>query len=105
MIVSPEAIAHIKKHLSLRGRGVGIKLGLKKSGCSGFAYTISYIDSLKEIDISEKVEDFYIGYSKKDHQQLNAVQLDYKIDGLNEGLVINNLLESTKCGCGKSVGF
>lgn len=105
MQVTADAVSHVRSHLLKRGKGIGIRLGLKKSGCSGFAYTIQCLDKINEDDIVEKNNDIVVCYDKKYQQHFSAVNLDFNIDGLNQGLTVINPREISKCGCGKSVGF
>jgi iron-sulfur cluster assembly protein len=99
------AIKKIKQNLERRGRGVGITVGIKTTGCSGLAYMLEYLDSK---EYTEGVTDFFtdegviIRVSNKDLVVLDGMQIDYVRRGLNEGFEFNNPNEKDRCGCGES---
>jgi len=96
------AAERIKAFLVNRGKGVGLRLGVKTSGCSGMAYIIEFAD---EIDSSDEVfEDkgVQVFIDKKSLIYLDGTELDYGKEGLNEGFKFNNPNVKDSCGCGES---
>ena len=100
--LTESAARQIKKQLEKRGKGVGLKLGVKKSGCSGYSYTLDYSDDLKNDD--EVFEDFGVKVivEKNDLAFLDGIQLDYRREGINEAFQFNNPNVTGSCGCGES---
>lgn len=93
---------HARKSLANRAHGLGIRLGVRTTGCSGLAYTLEFVDSADAID--EVFESFGIQLfvSKKDLPYLDGMTLDYQKQGLNEGFAFINPNETARCGCGES---
>ncbi|MEI6707982.1 MAG: iron-sulfur cluster assembly accessory protein [Methylococcales bacterium] len=96
------AATQIKKQLEKRGAGVGLKLGVKKSGCSGYAYVLDYADKLNEDDAV--FEDFGVKVivSASDLEIIDGIELDYRREGINEAFQFNNPNVKGTCGCGES---
>jgi len=94
----------IKQLLTKRGRGVGIRLGVRTTGCSGLAYTIEYVDKYDAevgvINYSQK--DFVILVDLKSDVYLKGLTMDWVRNGLNEGFDFKNPNERDRCGCGES---
>ena len=100
--LTESAARQIKKQLEKRGKGVGLKLGVRKSGCSGYAYTLDYSDDVKTDD--EVFEGFGVKVivQKNDLSYLDGIQLDYRREGINEAFQFNNPNVKGSCGCGES---
>ena len=101
--LTEQAAAKVKQHLAQRGHGLGIKIGVKTTGCSGLAYVLEYVDKpslLKPIVIDTRGVSVYI--ETKDMAYLAGLKLDYKRQGLNEGFDFINPNEVARCGCGES---
>ncbi len=94
----------IQKNLTKRGKGKGIKVGVRTTGCSGLAYTLEYVDSLddKELYWLGGDQDIMIVATKKDFVYLEGMTIDYVRQGLNEGFEFINPNERDRCGCGES---
>ena len=90
--------------MSSRNKGVGIRLGVRTTGCSGLAYTLEYVDEYKvepgTINYAQK--DFVILVDQKHDVYLQGLTLDYVRNGLNEGFEFINPNERDRCGCGES---
>ena len=92
----------IKDHLSKRGKGVGIRIGVETTGCNGYAYKLEFADTVNEEDTVNKYEDFSVLMDPKANALLEGITLDYQKQGLNEGFEFINPLEKARCGCGKT---
>jgi iron-sulfur cluster assembly protein len=100
--LTESAARQIKKQLEKRGKGIGLKLGVRKSGCSGYAYTLDYADNLNENDAV--FEDFGVKVivPESDLEFVNGIELDYRKEGINEAFQFNNPNVKGTCGCGES---
>ena len=102
MDVTEKAKDKIKTHLTNRGKGVGIRIGIETTGCSGFAYTLEFADNINEEDILNEYDGFAILIDPKANDILEGITVDYQNKGLNEGFEFINPLEKARCGCGES---
>ncbi|MAK45473.1 MULTISPECIES: iron-sulfur cluster assembly protein IscA [Spongiibacter] len=100
--LTESAAEHIKRQLAGRGRGLGIRLGVRTSGCSGMAYVLEFVD---EVQAEDKVFEAFgasVFIDPKSLVYLDGTELDFVKEGLNEGLKFNNPNVSAECGCGES---
>ena len=88
------AAKHVQKYLARRGKGVGLRLGVKTSGCSGMAYKLEFADQV-EPGVKVLVDEKSLPY-------LDGTELDYTREGLQEGFKFHNPNEKSRCGCGES---
>ncbi len=100
--ITENAAKQIKKQLNKRGHGIGLKLGVKKAGCSGFAYTIDYADQLADQDTVFEMQDVKVIINQADLDYLKGIELDYRREGINEAFKFNNPNVVATCGCGES---
>ena len=102
--VTDTANNKIKQLLTKRGQGVGIRLGVRTTGCSGLAYTIEYVDKydVEEGVINYAQKDFVILVDLKSDVYLRGLTMDWVRNGLNEGFDFKNPNERDRCGCGES---
>jgi iron-sulfur cluster assembly protein len=100
--LTEKAINKIAQNIVKRGKGVGIRVGVKTTGCSGLAYVLEYVDVFDETDWSAKFDSFNVFVSPKDAPYLNGLTIDYVRQGLNEGFEFTNPNERDRCGCGES---
>ena len=102
--VTDTAYKKIKQNLDRRGRGVGIRIGVRTTGCSGLAYTIEYVDEYTSDEslINYAQPNFIILVDKKHDVYLKNMVVDYVRNGLNEGFEFSNPNERDRCGCGES---
>ena len=102
-IALTEAAAnHVRQFLSKRGKGLGIALRVKTSGCSGFAYQLEFVDVIRDGDIQFDCFGVHLYTDEKSLAYLNGTQLDYVKEGVNEGFKFLNPNVSAECGCGES---
>ena len=88
--------------LDYRGKGIGMRIGVRTSGCSGFAYVLEFADKTFEGDIEIADRGVNLVINKKDLVYLQGMQIDYTKKGLNEGFEFSNPNEKARCGCGES---
>jgi iron-sulfur cluster assembly protein len=102
--VTDTANKKILQLLSKRGKGIGIRLGVKTTGCSGLAYTLEYVDSYTaEEGITNFAQpEFVVLVDAKSLAYLQGLVVDWVRNGLNEGFEFRNPNERDKCGCGES---
>ena len=96
------AARHVNRYLSKRGKGVGVRLGVKTTGCSGLAYKLEYVDELATEDVVFAAHGLKILIDPKSLPYLEGTELDFVREGLNEGFKFNNPNERDRCGCGES---
>ena len=96
------AASRIKAFLEQRGKGVGLRLGVKTTGCSGMAYVIEYADEVEEGDAVFEDHGVKVLVNPKSLVYLDGTELDYAKEGLNEGFRFNNPNVKDMCGCGES---
>ncbi len=102
--VTDTARQKIKQLLERRGKGVGIRLGVKTTGCSGLAYTLEYVDTYEpEVGVTNFAQpDFVVLVDAKSLVYMNGLTVDWIRNGLNEGFEFQNPNERDRCGCGES---
>jgi len=96
------AAKHVQKYLARRGHGVGIRLGVKTTGCSGLAYKLEYADAGEPDDLVFESHGTKVFVDPKSYAVLDGTELDFQREGLNEGFKFNNPREKARCGCGES---
>jgi iron-sulfur cluster assembly protein len=96
------AARHITRYLARRGKGIGVRLGVKTTGCSGLAYKIEFADEVAPEDIVFEDLGVKILVDPKSLPYIDGTQLDFVREGLNEGFKFNNPNERDRCGCGES---
>jgi iron-sulfur cluster assembly protein len=96
------AATRVKQFLGNRGKGMGLRLGVKTTGCSGMAYVIEYADALEEGDVVFEDHGVKVIINPKSLVYLDGTELDYTKEGLNEGFKFNNPNVKDMCGCGES---
>lgn len=100
--VTDVASTKIKKNLSQRGQGMGIRLGVRTTGCSGLAYVLEYVDKLAPEDTAFEQDGFVVVVDPKSLTLMDGLEVDYVRQGLNEGFEFRNPNEKDRCGCGES---
>lgn len=96
------AADRVSQFLANRGKGIGLRLGVKTTGCSGMAYVMEFVDELEENDTVFESQGVKVIVDPKAMVYLDGTEVDYTREGLNEGFKFNNPNESARCGCGES---
>lgn len=102
LTLSERAAKHVQKSLEKRGKGVGLRLGVKTSGCSGMAYKLEFVDVPNDDDVRFESFGVSIFTDAKSLVYLDGTELDFVREGLNEGFKFNNPNAKNECGCGES---
>lgn len=100
--VTETAASKIKQQLLKRGKGSGIRVGVRTTGCSGLAYVLEFVDDPTEHDIEIKTHGCSVFVDPKSATYLEGLTMDYMKKGLNEGFEFINPNEKSRCGCGES---
>jgi len=100
--LTENAVKRVKTFLEKRGKGVGVRLGVKTTGCSGMAYTIEFADEIESTDKIFEQDGIKVLVNPKSLVYLEGTELDFAKEGLNEGFKFNNPNEKDRCGCGES---
>ena len=96
------AARHVSRYLGRRGKGVGVRLGVKTTGCSGMAYKLEFVDQAQDEDLAFESHGVKILVDPKSLAYVDGTELDFVRQGLNEGFQFNNPNEKDRCGCGES---
>jgi iron-sulfur cluster assembly protein len=96
------AADRVRSFMEKRGKGVGLRLGVKTTGCSGMAYVMEYADQVEEDDVVFEDQGVKVLVNPKSLVYLDGTELDYAKEGLNEGFQFNNPNVKDSCGCGES---
>ena len=103
MIVLTEKAANkVKQTLAKRGKGLGIRIGVKTTGCSGLAYVLEYVDTVQQEDIQIDCHGCSLFVDPKSCAYMQGMTVDFVRNGLNEGFDFSNPNERDRCGCGES---
>jgi iron-sulfur cluster assembly protein len=100
--LTDRAADHVKRYMEKRGKGVGLRLGVRTTGCSGLAYKIEFADEVKPEDNTFESNGVRVLIDPKSLAYLDGTELDFVREGLNEGFKFNNPNEKDRCGCGES---
>jgi len=100
--LTTKAAERVEKFLANRGKGIGLRLGVKTTGCSGMAYTLEFVDELNEEDVSFESNGVTVIVDPKSLAYIDGTELDFVKEGLNEGFQFNNPNVKDECGCGES---
>jgi iron-sulfur cluster assembly protein len=100
--VTPKAATQIRKALGKRGGGVGLRVAVKTSGCSGYAYALEFADAVAADDLAFESEGVQLLVSAASLPLVDGTRLDWVREGLNEGFKFENPNAAATCGCGES---
>lgn len=96
------AAKHVENALANRGKGVGIRLGVRTTGCSGMAYVLEFVDNTEQSDVVFENHGVKVVVDPKSLIYIDGTELDFVREGLNEGFKFNNPNVRGECGCGES---
>jgi iron-sulfur cluster assembly protein len=103
MITLTESAAkHVQSYIAKRGKGVGLRVGVRTSGCSGMAYKLEFADNVSPEDMQFESHGVKVIVDPKSLPYLHGTELDYTREGLNEGFKFRNPNVKDECGCGES---
>ncbi len=100
--LTDKAADRVRNFLTNRGKGEGLRLGVKTTGCSGMAYVLEFVDEVADEDTVFESNGVKIIIDPKSLLYLDGTELDYTKEGLNEGFKFNNPNVKDTCGCGES---
>lgn len=100
--LSEKAARHVADYMVKRGKGIGLRLGVRTSGCSGVAYKLEFVDVANPDDVEFESFGVKVLIDAKSLPYLDGMELDYAREGLSEGFKFNNPNVKDACGCGKS---
>lgn len=100
--MTKSAAEQVSSFLTHRGKGLGLRLGVKTSGCSGMAYILEFVDQLNSDDQMFDIDGVNIIVDNKSLVYLNGTELDFVTEGLDEGFQFNNPNVDDECRCGES---
>lgn len=98
------AARHVANFIAKRGKGVGLRIGVRTSGCSGMAYKLEFADEVKSDDVEFSSNGVTLLVDPQSLPYIDGMELDYTREGLNEGFKFNNPNVKNECGCGESFG-
>ena len=102
-ITMTEAAAqHVRAHLQQRGNGMGIRVAIKTTGCSGMSYVLEFVDQANEEDVVFESQGLSIVTDPKSLLYIDGTEMDFIKNGLNEGFEFTNPNTKGECGCGES---
>lgn len=102
--LTENAAKHVQNFIAKRGKGVGLRIGVRTSGCSGMAYKLEFADEAASDDIRFESHGVTLLVDPKSLPYIDGMELDYTREGLNEGFKFNNPNVKNQCGCGESFG-
>ena len=100
--LTERAATRVQSFMKSRGKGVGLRVGVKTSGCSGMAYSLEFADELDADDLTFDSFGVTVLVDPKSLPYIDGMELDYAKEGLNEGFKFNNPNVKNSCGCGES---
>ena len=100
--LTEKAAGHVQSFIAKRGKGVGLRVGVRTSGCSGLAYKLEFADGVNPEDHQFESHGVKLFVDPKSLQYIDGTELDYSREGLNEGFKFRNPRVKDECGCGES---
>ncbi len=96
------AAERVRSYLAKRGHGIGLRVGVKRTGCSGWAYLVDYADEVEDDDIVFGDEPVKVIVDKKSLELIDGTEIDFVKEGINEAFKFRNPNTKGECGCGES---
>lgn len=100
--LTPAAAERVRNFLANRGRGMGLRFGVKTTGCSGYAYVVNYADEIEDEDHVFESHGVKVIVDPKSLSYVDGTEIDFQKDGLNEAFKFKNPKVKDMCGCGES---
>ncbi len=100
--LTERAAQHVQNYLAKRGKGIGLRFGVRTTGCSGMAYKLEFVDAANDEDQTFESNGVKVFVDPKSLVYIDGTELDFGREGLNEGFKFNNPKEKNQCGCGES---
>jgi iron-sulfur cluster assembly protein len=100
--LTDNAIRHVRKQLERRGKGIGLRLGVRRNGCSGWSYDLDYADEIAENELNFQHGDVTVVVPQDALPLLDGTEVDYVSEGLNQMFRFRNPNVADECGCGES---
>ena len=100
--LTEKAADHVRSFLAKRGKGLGLRVGVRTTGCSGLAYKLEFADAANPEDLQFESHGVKVLVDPKSLQYIDGTELDYSREGLNEGFKFRNPNVKDECGCGES---
>jgi iron-sulfur cluster assembly protein len=100
--LTPSAAARVRTYMASRGKGIGLRLGVKQTGCSGYAYVVSYADEIGAGDVVFEDAGVKVIVDRKALEFVDGTEIDFVRTGLNEAFKFRNPNVKGECGCGES---
>jgi iron-sulfur cluster assembly protein len=100
--LTEKAASHVQSFIAKRGKGLGLRVGVRTTGCSGLAYKLEFVDSANPEDVAFESHGIKVLVDPKSLQYIDGTELDYAREGLNEGFKFRNPNVKDECGCGES---
>lgn len=100
--LTPAAAEHVNRYLEKRGKGIGLRLGVRTTGCSGLAYKLEFADQANPEDKQFESQGIHLFIDPKSMPYIDGTELDFGREGLNEGFRFRNPNVKSECGCGES---
>jgi iron-sulfur cluster assembly protein len=100
--LTESAAKHVSRYIERRGKGIGLRLGVRTTGCSGLAYKLEYADEPNAEDVLFESFGVKVLVDPRSLSYIDGTELDFVREGLNEGFKFNNPHVKSECGCGES---
>jgi iron-sulfur cluster assembly protein len=100
--MTESAAKHVQNFIAKRGKGLGLRIGVRTTGCSGMAYKLEFADVLSDEDLQFQSHGVTLLVDPKSLPYIDGMELDFQREGLNEGFKFNNPNVKNECGCGES---
>jgi iron-sulfur cluster assembly protein len=100
--LTPKAASHVTRYIERRGKGIGLRFGVRTTGCSGLAYKLEYVDEVNPADEVFESNGVRVFVDPQSLVYIDGTELDFAREGLNEGFRFNNPNVKDECGCGES---
>jgi len=100
--LTDSAADRVRTFLAKRGKGIGLRLGVKKTGCSGFSYIVNYADEVGTDDVVFAIDDVKVIVDRQSLEVIDGTEVDFVREGLNEAFKFRNPQAIGECGCGES---